>query len=241
MRTGAVTGVEALLRWDHPERGLLGPDEFIPLAQEIGMMATLTEWVLRTALRQLKRWRNLGIETRISVNLSSQDFRDTRLPNTVMRLLALHDVAPSQICLEIGEATITGEPEHAAEALARFSAIGVRLSVDDFGTGYSTPRLLKRFPVDELKIDRSFVTGMSEDSHDAAIVAASIEMAHKLGLDVLATGVEDQATWDAIAKLGADLVQGNFVTAPLPSGEIDVWLQSAPARFAVALSEATTA
>jgi len=241
LRTGAVTGVEALLRWDHPERGLIGPDEFIPLAQEIGIMGTLTEWVLRTALRQLKRWRSLGLESRISVNLSSHDFRDSRLPNTITRLLALHDVAPSHLCFEISETTITAEPEQAAEMLARLSAIGVRLSVDDFGTGYSTPSLLKRFPVDEVKVHRSFIIGMTADPHDAAIVSAGIEMAHKLGLDVIAEGVEDQATWSEVATLGADLVQGNFVAAPMPASEIDVWLQGAPARFSTVLSEATTA
>jgi diguanylate cyclase (GGDEF)-like protein/PAS domain S-box-containing protein len=241
LRTGAVTGVEALLRWDHPQRGLIGPTEFLPLAQELGIMGNLTEWVLRTALRQLKRWRSLGIESRISVNLSAHDFRDSRLPNTVMRLLALHDVAPSHLCFEISEATITTEPEQAAELLARFSAIGVRLSVDDFGTGYSTPSLLKRFPVDEVKVDRSFVLGMTVDPHDAAIVAAGIEMAHKLGLDVLSEGVEDQATWNEVANLGTDIVQGNFVAAPMPAGEIEAWLQDAPARFAATLSAATPA
>jgi diguanylate cyclase (GGDEF)-like protein/PAS domain S-box-containing protein len=243
LRIGAVTAVEALLRWNHPERGLLAPDDFIPLAQEIGIMSTLTEWVLRTSLRQLKRWRTLGVEARLSINLSPHDFRDARLPNTITRLLALHDVPPSQICLEIAEGTLTGEGEHAAELLGRLSALGVRISVDDFGTGYSSPALLKRCPIDELKIDESFVAGMIADPHDASMVAASIEMAHKLGLDVVAEGVEDQATWSAICKLGTDLAQGNFIVPPQPAEEIDTWLRDAPQRaFPVAeLSEAMPA
>ena len=230
LRTGAITGVEALVRWNHPERGLLGPDVFIPIAQEIGMMAPLTEWVLRTALQQFKRWCNLGIEARLAVNLSGYDFRDSRLPNTITRLLALHDVAPSQLCLEVSETTLTSETEHVAESFARLTALGVRLSIDDFGTGYSSPASLKRYPVDELKIDRTFVAGMIEDPQDAAIVSATIELAHKLGLDVVVEGVEDQATWVEVCKLGADLAQGNFIVKPLPVDEIDTWLQDAPSR-----------
>jgi len=236
LRTGAITCVEALVRWDHPERGLLEPEAFLPIAEEIGMMPPLTEWVLRTALRQHKRWRNFGIEARLSINLSGYDFRDTRLPNTITRLLALHDVAPSQLCLEVSESTLARESDHAAELFGRLTALGVRLSIDDFGTGYSSPAALKYYPIDELKIDRSFIAGMLDDPHDAAIVAASIELGHKLGLDIVAEGVENEATWTAICKLGADLAQGNFIVEPIPDGEIEAWLREASTRLVPALA-----
>jgi diguanylate cyclase (GGDEF)-like protein/PAS domain S-box-containing protein len=239
-KTGTVTGVEALLRWNHPERGMLAPGEFLPLAQEIGLMGPVTEWVLRTALKQLKRWHSLGLNLRLAVNLSSHDFRDTRLPNTITRLLAVHDVAPAQLCLELNEASITSELEHAGELLERLATVGVRLSIDDFGTGYASPALLRRYPVDELKIDRSFVSGMHDDPGDAAMVAAAIELGHKLGLDVVIEGIEDEATWSEVAKLGPDVAQGNYVGKPQIASELEGWLREAAARGAAVELRAST-
>jgi diguanylate cyclase (GGDEF)-like protein/PAS domain S-box-containing protein len=243
LRTGAITSVEALVRWDHPERGLLEPDSFLPIAEEIGMMGPLTEWVLRTALRQHKRWRTFGIEARLSINLSGYDFRDARLANTITRLLALHDVAPSLLCLEVSEATIAREPDHAVELFSRLTSLGVRLSIDDFGTGYSSPAALKYYPIDELKIDRTFIGGMIDDPHDAALVTATIELGHKLGLDIVAEGVENEATWSEICKLGVDLAQGNFIVEPIPDAEIEAWLRAASVRpvSVLALSASTPA
>ncbi|MBC5810931.1 MAG: EAL domain-containing protein [Candidatus Eremiobacteraeota bacterium] len=225
LSTGQVVGVEALVRWDHPERGLLSPDKFIPVAEEIGMMGPLTEWVLRTSLRQLKRWRRLGHTMRMAVNLSAFNLRDSRLTNTVTRLLALYEIPASQLCLELTEGTITAEAERAVELLGRLSALGVRLSIDDFGTGYSALAHLKRYPVNELKIDRSFVSGMLDDPQDGAIVSATVDLAHRLGVDVVVEGIEDQNVWDAVVALGADLAQGMLISKPVPAEEFESWLR----------------
>jgi diguanylate cyclase (GGDEF)-like protein len=225
LKSGAITGVEALLRWDHPERGLLEPQSFIPLAEEIGMMGPLTEWVLRTSLRQVKRWRRAGIGLRLAVNMSPFNLRDSRLTNTISRLLALYDIPAAHLCLEFDESGITAEGEHAGELLGRFAALGVRISIDDFGTGYSSLAQLRGLPVDELKIDRSFVLGMLDDPQDAAIVSATVELAHKFGIDAVVEGIENRPTWDAISTLGADAAQGNFIKIPLPAEEFEVWLR----------------
>ncbi len=225
LKTGTVTGAEALLRWNHPERGLLSPGAFLPLAQEIGMMGPVTEWVFRTGLRQLKRWLSAGLDFRLRINLSAQDFRDPRLPGTITRLCALHDVAPSHLCLELSESTITTDLESAGEFLQGLATVGVRISIDDFGTAYASPTLLRRYPIDELKVDGTFVAGLIDDPQDASIVEAAIELAHKLGIDAVIEGIENEATWNAVAKLGADLAQGNFIGRPQPAVELDLWLQ----------------
>ena len=229
-KTGSIIGVEALVRWNHPARGLLAPGAFLPLAQEIGMMGPVTDWVLRTSLKQIKHWRSLGHEIRLAVNLSAFDFRDARLPNTLIRLLALNGVAPGQLCLELNEAALSADPEHAADFLDRLASVGVRLSIDDFGTGYAGPSQLKRYPVDELKIDHTFIHGMRDDPQDATIVAAAIELGHKLGLDIVIEGIEYEATWHEVVRLGADVGQGNFVGKPQPAEELEIWLEQSGGR-----------
>jgi diguanylate cyclase (GGDEF)-like protein/PAS domain S-box-containing protein len=237
-KTGSVIGVEALLRWNHPERGLLAPGAFLPLAQEIGMMGPVTDWVLRSSLKQIKRWRSLGHEIRLAVNLSTFDFQDARLPNTLTRLLALNGVAPAQLCLELNEATLSADPEHAADFLERLASVGVRLSIDDFGTGYAGPAQLKRYPIDELKIDHTFIHGMLDDPQDATIVAAAIELGHKLGLDIVIEGIENEATWHEVVRLGADVGQGNFVGKPQPAEELEIWLKQSSGRPASLMASA---
>ena len=222
--TGAVFGAEALVRWQHPERGLLYPDLFLPLAEEIGMMDRLTDWVLRVAIRQVKRWNSTGRDLRVAVNLSAQDLRDGRLSESISRLIALYDIDPHHLCLELTETTVTTEAERAAESLRVLSALGVRISIDDFGTGYSSLAHLKQFPVDELKIDKQFVIGMATDADDAAIVSSTIELAHRLGVSVVVEGVEDQTCFAAIARLGAESAQGFGISHPLPSQSFDAWL-----------------
>jgi EAL domain-containing protein (putative c-di-GMP-specific phosphodiesterase class I) len=223
--TGAVNGVEALVRWQHPERGLLYPDLFLPLAEEIGMMDRLTDWVLRAAIRQLKRWNRDGSSLRVAVNLSAQDLRDGRLAESISRLISLYGIDATHLCLELTETTLTTEAERAAEALRELSALGVRISIDDFGTGYSSLSHLKQFPVDELKIDKQFVIGMASDPDDAAIVSSTIELAHRLGVDVVVEGVEDQIAFDAIALLGAEFAQGFGISHPLTPKAFEVWLR----------------
>jgi EAL domain-containing protein (putative c-di-GMP-specific phosphodiesterase class I) len=222
--TGEVAGVEALVRWQHPERGLLYPDVFLPLAEEIGMMDRLTDWVLRVAIRQVKRWNRDGTYLRIAVNLSAQDLRDGRISESISRLIALYGIDPRQLCLELTETTVTTEADRAAESLRALSRLGIRISIDDFGTGYSSLSHLKQFPVDELKIDKQFVIGMATDPDDAAIVSSTIELAHRLGVDVVVEGVEDRVAYDAIARLGAEYAQGFGISHPLTAKAFETWL-----------------
>jgi diguanylate cyclase (GGDEF)-like protein len=232
--TGSVVGAEALVRWQHPERGLLYPDMFVPLAEEIGMMDRLTEWVLRNAIRAVKRWNRDGSTLRVAVNVSAQDLRDERLSESISRLLALYGIAPDQLCLELTETTVAAEAERAAESLRPLSNLGVRISIDDFGTGYSSLAHLKQLPVDELKIDKQFVIGMATDLDDAAVVSSSIELAHRLGIYVVVEGVEDRACYEAIARLGAECAQGYGISRPLPAKAFDAWLADYAAHGATA-------
>jgi diguanylate cyclase (GGDEF)-like protein len=225
VKDGQIVGVEALVRWEDPELGLLRPDAFIPIAEELGMMGQLTDWVLRTAVRQLKDWQRRGIELRMSINLSAQNLRDDHLSDAVDRLLALYEVSPSSLCLEITETTVATEAGRAAELLGRLSALGVRIAIDDFGTGYSALSHLKQFPVDELKIDKSFVMGIVEDSEYAAIVAATIDLAHQLNIAVVVEGIEKRDTWEVIASLGADYAQGYAISPALPAAAFERWLR----------------
>jgi diguanylate cyclase (GGDEF)-like protein/PAS domain S-box-containing protein len=223
--SGAVNGVEALVRWQHPERGLLYPDLFLPLAEEIGMMDRLTDWVLRVAIRQLKRWNHSGSKLRMAVNLSGQDLRDGHLSESISRLVSLYGIAARQLCLELSETAVTNESERAAASLRDLSGLGIRISIDDFGTGYSSLAHLKQFPVDELKIDKQFVIGMATDLDDAAIVSSTIDLAHRLGVDVVVEGVEDDAAFDTIAHLGADFAQGYGIGRPMPAKAFEGWLR----------------
>ena len=234
LTTGQVTGVEALVRWPHPERGLIPPDEFIPLAEETGAIAPLTWWVLETALRQARAWRRSGRSLDMAVNLSAANLRDPRLSGKILTLLRRYATPPSMLRIELTESAIMDDPEHAIDVLTRLTQCGVRLSVDDFGTGYSSLAYLKRLPIDELKIDRSFVCDMIGDPADAAIVASTIGLGHNLGLRVVAEGVEDEETWRRLAGLGCDLAQGYYLSRPLPAAEIISTLDDATARRAAA-------
>ncbi|MFY9781855.1 MAG: bifunctional diguanylate cyclase/phosphodiesterase [Candidatus Baltobacteraceae bacterium] len=222
--TGRVHGVEALIRWEHPQRGLLRPDQFLPTVEEIGMMGRLTDWVLRNALRQQRRWRQKGLDLHMAVNLSAQNLRDSTLPETVSRLLSLYEIPPSRLCLELTETTVAVESERATQVLNQLSALGCRISIDDFGTGYSSLLHLKRFPFDELKIDRTFVANLMTDPEDAAIVSSTIELARRLDMDVVVEGIEETETLDAIAQLGAQYAQGYLLSVPLTAVALERWL-----------------
>jgi diguanylate cyclase (GGDEF)-like protein/PAS domain S-box-containing protein len=224
VRTGFVRGAEALVRWEHPERGLLYPDFFLPIAEEIGEMDRLTAWILRTAIKRARRWARSGHDLRVSVNLSAHDLRDDRLAEIVPRLLAQHGVAPEKLCLELTETTVITEAESAGHCLRGLSERGVRISIDDFGTGYSAIAHLKQFPVDEIKIDKQFVMNMEHDADDAAIVASTIELAHRLNVDVVVEGVERMTTFEAIKKMGADSAQGYAIGRPLAPAAFDAWV-----------------
>ncbi len=241
-RTQKIVWVEALVRWQHPQRGELRPDEFIPLAEQTGLIRPLSLWVLDAALRQCRAWRDAGLQLPVAVNLSMRNLHDWELPNQIARLLQARGVPPSLLKVEITESSLMADPVRAMHILARLKAMDVQVAIDDFGTGYSSLAYLKDLPVSEIKIDKSFVRQMVTDRNDAAIVRSTIGLSHELGLKVVAEGVEDQATWDLLASLGCDLVQGFYVSRPLAAADFIRWLnQSAwsPGRAVAALPAAT--
>jgi diguanylate cyclase (GGDEF)-like protein len=226
--TGVVTGVEALVRWQHPERGLLAPSEFVPLAERTGTVTDLTRWVLDAALAQCRRWRDAGVDLPVAINLAAANIVDTTLPDVVAEALARHGVPANRLECEISEDTVMADPLRAMDVLGRLRALGLRLSLDDFGTGHSSLAYLKRLPLDEVKIDRSFVLGMTEDENDAVIVRSTIDLARNLGLDVVAEGVEDAETLHGLGELHCDVAQGFHLSRPLPADELDAWLAAWP-------------
>ena len=221
---GRVIGVEALVRWEHPERGLLGPHEFLGLAERTGLIADITRWVLDAAVRQCAAWRRAGNELPIAVNLAAANIVDTTLPESVAHILQRWEVPGRLLECEISEDTVMGDPRRAGDVLERLRELGVRLSLDDFGTGHSSLSYLKRLPLDEVKIDRSFVIGMADDPSDAAIVRSTIDLARHLGLEVVAEGVETTEVLDVLAALECDVAQGFLLSRPLPAAEFDGWL-----------------
>jgi diguanylate cyclase (GGDEF)-like protein len=216
---GRVTGVEALVRWIHPEKGFIPPDEFIPYAERTGLMRRLTTYVLEAALRHRAGWASLGIDLQVAINVSVS-LLDRELPAEVGRLLELWSTDGDQITLEITESTVMADPILAARVLGELEALGVRLSIDDFGTGYSSLAYLKNLPVNEIKIDRAFVDSMINEPSDAMIVRSTIDLGHNLGLDVVAEGIEDETTWIALRDLGCDYAQGFFMSKPVPPEDI---------------------
>jgi diguanylate cyclase (GGDEF)-like protein len=226
LRTGRIVGAEALARWEHPELGAVDPGEFVPIAEQTGLIITLTTAVLQAALERVATWRALGHELTVAVNLSARSFLDERLAEEIPALLAVHDLPPDCLELEITESMLMHDPERAAVTLERLAAIGVGLSVDDFGTGYSSLAHLKRLPVDTIKIDKSFVLDMADDEADEAIVRSTIELAHNLGLRVVAEGVESPAAWMRLVALGCDLAQGFHLARPLPAGGLLALLEA---------------
>ncbi len=217
LRTGRIMGCEALARWDHPEFGIVGPSEFVPIAEQTGLITPLTSFVLDAALKQVRAWQLAGLQLSVAVNLSARSFLDTQLAVEIPRLLARHGVEARLLELEITESMLMTDPARAEATLARLSQIGLTLSVDDFGTGYSSLANLKRLPVDVIKIDKSFVMEMAVDASDAAIVRSTIELAHNLGLRVVAEGVESEDAWRHLEALGCDFAQGYYLSRPLPS------------------------
>ncbi|NUP49032.1 MAG: bifunctional diguanylate cyclase/phosphodiesterase [Catenulispora sp.] len=219
-RDERVVGVEALARWRHQTRGAISPETFVRLAESSGLMPRLTEYVLDVSLRQAAQWWRAGYGVPISVNVSLRDIETPGFVEMVARKLAQHKVRPESLRLEIAERVLVGGAQPARTTLLGLSKLGVRLSLDDFGTGYASLLTLRRLPFDEIKIDRSFVSGLGYDTDDAAIVRSTIDLAHSLGLRVVAEGVEDPATWAALQGYGCDAAQGWLVAKALPSGEI---------------------
>ena len=221
--TGRVGGAETLVRWQHPQRGLVPPMEFIPFAEQTGFIRQMTMWVFEEAARHWLLLQAEGIPLVLSVNLSTRDLLDTELPQKFDALLVKHRVPAEAFCLEITESAIMDDPQRALGTLNRLSGLGFKLSIDDFGTGYSSLAYLKRLPVDELKIDKSFVMSMEKDLDDAKIVRSTIDLAHNLGLTVVAEGVENAKVWELLRELDCDEAQGYHMGRPMPASEFHAW------------------
>lgn len=218
------THVEALIRWQHPVEGLLPPDEFIPLAEHAGSIHLLTHWMLRNVIKQCREWADAGFDLGVAVNLSAMDLAIGTLPDVINGYLDEFGVPPNRLLLEITESAIMRDASYALDVLSRLKACGVHLAIDDFGTGYSSLAHLKRLPVDEIKIDKSFVMSMTHDADDAIIVRSTIELGHNMGLSVVAEGVEDELALSMLTQYRCDMAQGYLISKPLPARELTAWL-----------------
>lgn len=223
-----IVGVEALVRWNHPLRGFLAPDIFIPLAEDGGLIGPLTQWVLQAALAHQVALNEAGYSLNMAVNLSARNLHDMELPANIGRLLAASGANPAKLTLEITESAVMANPSDGLSILVELDKMGIKLAIDDYGTGYSSLAYLKRLPVDELKIDKSFVTDMEENENDAVIVRSTIDLAHNLGLKVTAEGVETQGIWDTLSVLGCDQSQGYFMGRPMSADALLAWLRTHP-------------
>jgi EAL domain-containing protein (putative c-di-GMP-specific phosphodiesterase class I) len=222
---GEVRSVEALLRWQHPVRGIVPPDEFIPIAQQTGLIKPLTLYVVDEALGQCAAWLESGRRLTVAVNLSARNLLDADFPVQVRDLLQRWEVPGEMLVFEITESTMVADPVRTRVVLEELAEMGIRLSIDDFGTGYSSLAYLKRLPVAEIKIDRSFVMSMDTDEDDATIVRSTIELGRNLGLDVVAEGVETEQTLERLRALGCTLAQGYHLSRPVPAAELEAWLE----------------
>jgi diguanylate cyclase (GGDEF)-like protein len=226
--TQRIAGVEALARWHHPEYHSIPPDEFIPTAEQTGLIKSLTRWVLVVACRQWQAWQQAGVQLSMAVNLSARNLQDPTLPDQIADVLSTYRMPPSTLHLEITESALMTDLQRAKEVLTRLRDLGTRLSIDDFGTGYSSLGYLKDLPVHEIKIDKSFIQGVTKEGPGAAIVSSIIGLGHHLGLEVVAEGVEDQATWERLAKLGCNAAQGYYMSRPLAPDALTSWLSESP-------------
>jgi diguanylate cyclase (GGDEF)-like protein len=228
-----IVGVEALLRWTHATQGAIGPDVFIPLAEHSGLIGRITTYVLEAAARQAHEWHQAGLDLTVSVNLSVRDLQRPGLAATVANTLRSHDLPPDRLRLEITEGSVMDQPDRAMATLQELAAVGVGLSVDDFGTGYSSLAYLQRLPVNELKIDRSFVLGLSASSSDGEIVRSTVGLGHNLGLSIVAEGVEDESSLTFLREVGCDIAQGFFIAKPMPADSIADWATTSSWRIPV--------
>ncbi len=226
MKTGLIVGVEGLVRWRHPTRGVVPPNEFIPFAEQTGFMRELTQWVVAEGARFAAELADAGLDLRVSVNVSAQDIESEGFCTNIGKILTQHRLKPRRLCLEITESGVLSETETALRNLQRVSDLGVALSVDDFGTGYATLKQLQQLPVQELKIDRSFVSGLPSNRGNQSIVRATIDLAKHLGLTVVAEGVETATELRMLATMGCDEVQGYFLSKPMPASAVVDWVQA---------------
>jgi diguanylate cyclase (GGDEF)-like protein/PAS domain S-box-containing protein len=224
LRSGLMTRAEVLVRWNHPRRGLLVPSQFVPLAERTGIIRAMTDWILDRALQQCREWQDAGAPVHLAVNVSAKSLQDQALPVKVQAALDRWRIDPRFLKIEITESSIMADPAHALAILSMLQSMGVRLSIDDFGTGYSSLTHLRQLPIDEIKIDKSFVSGMTESEADAAIVRTVIDLARNLGKQVCAEGVETEAQWKRLVEMDCDLAQGYWISRPLPAEQLMRWL-----------------
>ncbi|NKE73439.1 EAL domain-containing protein [Nitrospiraceae bacterium HYJII51-Mn-bac16s-1-B09] len=230
LESDCVVGVEALARWQHPEHGFIPPNEFIIPAEKSGLIKPLTQWVLNAALQQCHTWQQQGIQINVAVNLSRRNLQDSQLPDLIAQLLLTYHLEPTCLGLEITESSIMSDPTHAVEVLTRLSGMGIQISIDDFGTGYSSLSSLAKLPVSSLKIDKSFILGMTENKN-AMIVKSTIGLAHHLGLNVVAEGVESGDLLEKLSAFGCDEAQGYFISRPVPAEDLTRWLRESSWRL----------
>jgi diguanylate cyclase (GGDEF)-like protein len=223
-----IVGVEALVRWRHPERGLIGPSEFVGVAEQAGLGRALTRKMLELGLAQVKAWRDDGLDLHVAVNTTVADLLDADFPGEVAAALAAHGLPAEALVLEVTENMVLSDPVRIGDVLAQLGELGLGLSLDDFGTGYSSLTHLKSLPVGEVKIDRSFVGRMTSDPVDAAIVEATIRLAHSIGSRVVAEGIEDHVTWSSLVANRCELVQGYALSRPLPAAALEQLLRAEP-------------
>jgi diguanylate cyclase (GGDEF)-like protein/PAS domain S-box-containing protein len=229
--SGRMAGVEALLRWQHPTRGLVPPIDFIPLAEERGLIVPIGRWVIQAACRQIRDWRSAGLHApAVAVNLSARQFASDTLVDDIEAALAAHQVAPADLAVELTESVLMADPERASHVLRQLHQLGIHISIDDFGTGHSSLSYLKRFPAQTVKIDRSFIAGLPGDKDDVAITEAVIAMAHSLGLNVVAEGVETAEQLDTLRRLRCDEAQGYLLGRPMPAADLAKCLAPAELR-----------
>lgn len=228
LRTQEIEGVEALVRWRHNGHDVSSPEIFIPILEQTGQIRSLTQWVLENALQQYQKWKEYGLNTSIAINLSTRDLQDPDIPIRISSLLADNQISSKRLELEITESSIMHDPIRALDALGHIAAMGINITIDDFGTGYSSLSYLKRLPANAVKIDKSFVIGMVQDPNDAAIVRTSVDLAHNLGLKVIAEGVESQDVMQLLGEQGCDSAQGYYITRPLSAEDFVRWVENCP-------------
>ena len=223
MKTECLHGAEVLVRWLHPEFGLIYPDKFIALAEQTGLIEQLSEEVIHLAIKQSVHWQKLNRATRLSINISAQNITSLKLPEQLRMLVKKYEIDPSMIVLELTESALMDSEVTSLDIFTRFRLKGFQLSIDDFGTGYSSLSQLHKIPFTELKIDQSFVTNMKQEKESMAIVETCIMLAHKLNMEAVAEGIEDKETWDLLSAEGCDIAQGYYIARPMPADQFDKW------------------
>jgi EAL domain-containing protein (putative c-di-GMP-specific phosphodiesterase class I) len=226
LRSGYTRGVEALVHWNHPLHGIVPAHQFVPVAERTGLIHALSRWVLRTAIAQCDAWRRVGLEIPVAVNLSPRNFHDEQLPGYIERLQQRHKLPAKLIEIEITESVILTDAQHISSALHDLSRKGMRIFIDDFGTGYSSLGHLKKLPVTGVKIDRMFISQVTSHAHDAAIVRSIIDLGHRLGVEVIAEGVETQKIWQKLVSLDCDAAQGYLMCPPRPAADLNDWFNN---------------